>query len=92
MTAGYYKGLHPVGTTERQRAIRNADDAVSLIIRERDEDLSCILSFHNHCDPRNKMECGHFIEREATRYHPWNLNKECKACKFVPHRASRQFS
>lgn len=78
----HWKGLHAVGTTDRQRAIRNADDAVSLMIREHDKDLPCILAFHNHCDPRNKMTCGHYVERaeEATRYHPWNLSKECSAC------------
>jgi hypothetical protein len=77
-----YKGLHSVGTTDRQRAIRNADDAVSLMIRERDKDLPCILFEFNDCDPRDERECGHFIEREreATRYHPWNLNSESKGC------------
>ena len=75
-------GLHAVGTTDRQRAIRNADDAVSLMVRERDRELGCILSEYNDCDPRDTMECGHFIPREfeATRYHPWNVNAESRGC------------
>lgn len=77
-----WKGLHRIGTTERQRAIANADRAVSLMVRERDSEEFCILFQAKHCDPRNEMECGHFIEREreATRYHPWNVNKECRSC------------
>ena len=64
-----------------QKAVRNADDAVSIMVRARDEG-ACILFEANECDPRNKMECGHFIQRElmATRFHPCNLNKECSAC------------
>jgi hypothetical protein len=73
---------HRVGSTPRQRAIRNADDAVSLMVRERDKDLRCILFEYNHCDPRDTIECGHFIPREfeATRYHPWNVNAESRGC------------
>jgi hypothetical protein len=84
MTRTFRKDLHRVGTTDRQRAIRNTDDAVSRMVRfDRDADLPCILQFHNQCDPRNDMECGHFIARadsEATRWHPYNVNKECSAC------------
>ncbi len=52
------------------------------MVRARDEKDPCILSGHNRCDRRNRMECGHFIERErmATRFHPWNVNKECCRC------------
>jgi hypothetical protein len=49
-------------------------------------DLPCILLGQPvECSPKNKMECGHFIEREreATRFHPWNVNKEC-----APHNSS----
>jgi hypothetical protein len=55
-------------------------------VRERDKDVPCILFGQPiECSPKNKMECGHFIEREreATRFHPWNLNKEC-----APHNSS----
>jgi hypothetical protein len=74
-----YNGLHAVGTTSRQRAIRNTDDAVSLMVRARDLEIPCILFSESPCNPKNTMECGHFIERgiEATRFHPMNVNKEC---------------
>ena len=64
------------------KAVRNCDDAVSIMVRARDEEIPCILFTANECDHRNKMECGHFIERErmATRFHPRNVNKECSKC------------
>jgi len=65
-----------------QKAVRRLDDAVSLMVRERDRDILCVLSFENGCDPGNRMQCGHFIQRErmATRFHPMNVNKECAKC------------
>ena len=75
------KGLHAVGSTSRQKAIRNLDDAVSKMVRIRDEVLHCILWKYNDCDDE-KMECGHFMPRqyEATRFHPCNVNAESSTC------------
>ena len=46
------------------KAIRNLDDALSIMVRARDEELPCILFEANECDHRNDMQCGHFIQRE----------------------------
>ncbi len=52
------------------------------MVRARDAAVPCILfDSPTPCNPKNTMECGHFIERgiEATRFHPMNLNKECSS-------------
>jgi hypothetical protein len=62
----------------QQAGIPQTDDAVSLMIRERDEKDPCIVCG----ELKNKYDCGHFQEREhmSTRFHPCNLNKECVGC------------
>jgi hypothetical protein len=63
---------------EKQQGIAKTDEVVSLMIRERDKDLPCVV-----CKGfKKEYDNGHFQAREAmsTRFHPWNMNKECRGC------------
>ena len=68
-------GAHKyAGPEAKQKGIGTTDDAVSIMIRERDVALPCIV-----CKEfKKEYDNGHFQGREAmpTRFHPWNCNKE----------------
>jgi hypothetical protein len=78
------KGLHSISSNPRQKELRNTQDAVNKMIRERDARPEseggfgiCIT-----CGNYLKLEAGHFriSENESTRFHPYNLNGQCASC------------
>lgn len=75
MSRIFRKGLHRVGSTDRQRAVHYTDVAVSQMIHVRDKDEGCIT-----CGAKDRqMDNGHFRRREnmSTRFHPLNCNLQC---------------
>lgn len=68
-------GLSRYGKSEKAKAIRKLDQALSQLIRERDKDSGCIS-----CGRRDvPFDAGHFRRREcmATRFHYQNVNAQC---------------
>ncbi len=80
------KKLQQVGSNERSRAMKKADDAFSLYIRTRDAQayygkaFKCISC--GRTLPIEQADCGHYINRRhmALRYSEENCNAQCRHC------------
>jgi Bacteriophage Lambda NinG protein len=56
---------------------RKLDKLFAALIRQRDCFVMCVS-----CGKKPSEQAGHFIKREilSTRWHPWNVNGECRGC------------
>ena len=62
---------------DHQKGLRNTQDAVNKMIRERDAGLPCVS-----CGKLRTLEAGHFRSSThgTTRFHPFNLSGQCATC------------
>src|ERR1700733_7652023 len=89
MTRTFKQGLHRVGLFDHQRAIASTDRAVSQVVLEKYGDQLCCT-----CTGGQQFVCGPFRRRECmpTRFHPFNLSKQCQRCNRFEGGRSYEFS
>jgi hypothetical protein len=74
---------------DHRRALRNTQDAVNKMIRERDLGLLCVS-----CGKLRTLEAGHFrtSTHGTTRFHPFNLSGQCATCNRYSRGVTYEYS